>query len=365
MTFLFIIIDLISLLLAFNLGGIPLEKNEKKNNLDEEKSNSWIIIAPLLAEWLITLGFYINIKRRKKVIKSKIKKLISDRKNNFKCYTKERVSKFKKALKLQEKTFSHNYFEQFLFNVLLYILPILVKLVILKNSEFKIIFCIFAVLFYGYDIIFGIIQFIFLLRQRRKYNNELLKEEKNNLYKSVNVIIDNQNNTNINEDNNVSLGEIEININNMNENYIYERNKKMKSKWGQIYLDISYLSVKLILEVLFIIYFTRIGEKLDDPNSSCSWSLLFIPCYLCFLPVLFFCILHILSLHRIFKNKIWIPILTIFPCFLTFVINCIIIPLKLDKKISLHHAFVPIFFGIGTIFFIIHLLILKKFKNSE
>ena len=38
---------------------------------------------------------------------------------------------------------------------------------------------------------------------------------------------------------------------------------------------------------------------------------------------------------------------------------------KLDKKISLHQSIIPIIFVIGTIFLIIHLIILNKYKKTE
>ena len=82
-------------------------------------------MLPLLTEWLITLGFYIYLKKRKNQIKAKIKKLVTEKKNMIKCYTKERAAQFRKTLKLQEKNFSHSYFENFLFNVLLYLFPVL------------------------------------------------------------------------------------------------------------------------------------------------------------------------------------------------------------------------------------------------
>ena len=322
-------------------------------------------MLPIFTEWLITLGFFIYLKKRKSNMKEKIKKLILDRKNMIKCFTKERANKFMKTLKLHEINFSHSYFENFLFYILLYIFPILLKFLLFKNLGFKIIFCVTAVLYYGYDIILEVIKFFCKIRQRRKYNKELLNEHKDK-YKSIKVVVDNQNNQiNLNDDNNVSVGEIDININNMNENDIYQRNKTMVSKWGEKSFDISFIVVKVILEILFIIYLTRIGEKFDDPNFACSWTILFIPFYLCLLPVLLFCILHCLSLYRIFKEKIWIPILTVTPCLLSFVVNCVIIPLKLDKKISLHQSFIPIIFVIGTIFLIIHFLILRKYKKVE
>ena len=322
-------------------------------------------MLPLLTMWSITLGFYIHLKKRKTTIKNKIKNLILEKKGSIKCYTKGRAEQFRNTLKLQEKNFSHSYFENFLFSVMLYLFPILLKLIFFKNLSFKVIFCITAVLYYGYDIIYEIIKFFYVLNQRRKYNKEFLNDGKNS-YKSINIIIDNMNNSmNINEDNNVIIGEKEINVNMMNENAIYERNKKLKSKLSGTFLNICFLFVKIILEILFIIYLTRIGEKFDDPNSSCSWSILFIPVYLCSLPVFLFCILHCLSLYRIFKGKVWLPILTVIPCLLTFIINSAMIPLKLDKKISVHQSIIPILFTIGTIFLIIHLIILKNFKKTE
>ena len=366
LTFILIIVDLISFLISFNVGGIS--PTEVKEILDDEKkeSNSWILMLPLLTEWLITLGFYIHLKRRKKTVKEKMKKLILEQKSNIKGYTKDRASQLRKTLKLMEKNYNHSYFEKFLFNVLLIIFPILLKLIILKSLGYKAVFCIVAVLFYGYDIVYELIHFFFKLRKRKKYNNELFIGNKDNIYKSLKVIVDNPNSSmNINEDNNLSIGEIEININNMNEHSIYQRNKKMKSKFGEIPLHIAFLFSKAILEILFIIYWTRIGEKLDDPNSSCSWTILFIPFYLILLAVLLFCVLHCLSLYRIFKEKVWIPILTVIPCLVAFIVFCVVIPLKLDKKISLHQAFIPTFFAIGTIFFIIHLILLRKYKNFE
>ena len=334
--FLFIIVDLLSFLVCFDVGGLsPTEDDEKSK---DEKSNTWILMLPLLAEWAITLGFYIHLKKRKQNIKKKIKKLIDDKKNSIKCFSKERAKQFRKTLKLQEKNYNNSYFEKFLFNVMLYIFPILLKLIVFKKLGFQ-----------------------------RKYNKELLNDIKNkNKYQSLEVVVDNQNNSmNLNEDNNVSLRDIEIDNICTDENTIYERNKKMKSKYGEISYHISFLIVKVVLEILFIIYLTRIGEKFDDLNASCSWTILFIPFYLLLLPVLLFCILHCLSLYKIFKKKIWIPIITVTPCLLSFTVNCVIIPLKLDKKISLHQAVIPIIFLIGTIFLIAHLLILKKYKKSE
>ena len=215
--------------------------------------------------------------------------------------------------------------------------------------------------FYGYDIIFVIINIIIKTRKRRLYNHELMSNNIKNSYNSICIGDLNSNQENNEQDNNVSLEDIDINV---NDNAIYERNSKMTSIIGENYLNISFLVVKSFMGILFIIYFTRIGEKLDDKTSSTTWVILFIPCYILFLPVILFCIFHCLSLYSNFKNKIWIPIITIFPCIFTFVANSVIIPLKLDNKITFHEAFITVFFAMGTVFLLIHLYVINKYKKS-
>ena len=338
---------------------------KKYNNENENKNkNSWILSLPAIIEWIITLGFFINFKMRKKRLKSKVNKLIEERKKMIQCYNNERKQKILKIFKLQGKHFKNSYFENLLITILLFLFPIIIKNVIFKSLSFKEILCVSACLFYGYTIIYELIYLIIKTKKRREYNSKLLSN-KNNLYKSIDVvenIYNQENDKNEQDNNNVSLADIDININ-TNENALYERNIKLKSIIGNNYLNISFLVVKLLFGIFFIIYFTSIGEKLDDKTSSRTWTILFIPFYICFLPVLLFCILHCLSLYPTFKDKIYIPILTLFPCFFVFVANCVIIPLKLDNKITFHESFITVFFIIGTIFLFIHLMILNKYKN--
>ena len=182
--------------------------------------------------------------------------------------------------------------------------------------------------------------------------NKLLKTT--NGYKSINSS-DNIK-INVEQDNNITLDDTDININN---NVLYERNSKMKAILGENYLNISFMVIKGILSILFIVYFSKIGEKLDGvKKDSCTWIVLFIPSYICFLPALLFCILHCFSLYSIYQKKIWKVILTIFPCFLTFVVNCVIIPLKLENRITVNSFFITLIFIVGTIFFLLHLLVL-------
>lgn len=338
---------------------------QKYNNENENgNKNLWILALPAIIEWIITLGFFINFKMRKKKLKSKINKLIEERKKMIQCYNNERKRKIIKIFKLQGKHFKNSYFENLLITILLFLFPIIIKNVIFKSLSFKEILCVSACLFYGYTIIYELIYLIIKTKKRREYNTQLLSN-KNNLYKSVDGgenIYNQENDKNEQDNNNVSLEDIDINIT-TNDNALYERNIKLKSKIGNNYLNISFLVIKILSAIFFIIYFTSIGEKLDDKTSSRTWTVLFIPFYICFLPILLFCILHCLSLYSTFKDKIYIPILTLFPCFFVFVANCVIIPLKLDNKITFHETFITVFFIIGTIFLFIHLMILNKYKN--
>ena len=293
-------------------------------------------------------------------MKSKVKQLIEEKKNRIKCYNKEKAEKIAKILKLQGKHFKNSYFENLLLTILLFLLPIIIKNVIFRKMGFKAIFSVSSTLFYGYDIILYLIKLIIKIRKQRIYNKDLYPKKEGNNYNSLDIIDSNNNNQENRQDNNVSLEDIDITI---NDNIIYERNIKMKSLLSENYLNISFLVAKCFMSILFIIYFTRIGEKLDDKTSSTTWVILFIPCYISFLPVLLFCIFHSLALYSVFKERIWIPIITIFPCLFAFIGNCVIIPLKLDNKINFHETLITVFFAIGTIFLLIHLYILYKHKK--
>ena len=342
-SFLILVIDLTSLLISLNSAGIF---KDKINGF-----NSWVLVLPVLIEWFITLGFYISFRYRLKKLKKKIKKLITDKKNRLKCYNEENSELLFKSLKFQGKHFKNSKFKNLLKSILLFLFPIVIKTAIFKNVRFKDIFSASASLIYGYNYIFDLIKLIIKKRKQCLYMNKLLKIT--NGYKSIN----NSETRNVEQDNNISLDDIDLNV---NDNDIYERNSKMKATLGENYLNISFMVIKGILGILFIIYFTTIGEKLDGVNNSCTWIVLFIPYYICFLPALLFCLLHCFSLYSIYQKKIWKVIITIFPCFFTFVSNCVIIPLKLENRITLNSCFITVIFIVGTIFLLLHLLVLNK-----
>ena len=75
-TFLVLVIDLTSLLLTLKDNDIFQKSKSGK---------SWILVLPTIIEWLITIGFFINFRIRKKKLKSKIKKIINEKKRENKC----------------------------------------------------------------------------------------------------------------------------------------------------------------------------------------------------------------------------------------------------------------------------------------
>ena len=342
--FLIIVIDLTSLL--FNL-------KIKINNF-----SSRILLLPLLLEWFITLGFFISFKIKSKKLKYKIKQLIIDKKMFFKCYNEENVTQLFKSLKLQGRHFKNSKFKHLLKSILLFLLPILIRNSLFQKASYKVIFSISAGLFYSYNFLFDLIKLILKRKKQCKYNAKLNQENLNNCYKAIESS-DNHLSLQIRneQDNNLSLDDIEISL---NDNDIYERNKKMKSKFGEKYLNIAFIIIKAILGNLFIVYFSTIGEKLDGEKNTCTWIILFIPFYICIIPALLFCILHVLSLYSIFKSSIWKVIVTIFPCFLFFMINCVIIPLQLENRININPIIITIVFILGTIILFLHLLVLNK-----
>ena len=219
MIFLFLIVDLISLLLTLSANGVFNKKNERteKTEQNEDSSSYWELMLPIIIEWFITFGFYINFQIRKKKLKSKIKKLIEERKNFFKCYNNQRAERILEILKLQGRHFKNAYFEKLLITILLVFIPFILKSVFFRKLTFQAILSVSATLFYGYDIILEFIKMVLKIRKQRIYNKELYEKKADISYNKINVA-DNNNNQDKNDmDNNLSLEDIDININN---NYI-------------------------------------------------------------------------------------------------------------------------------------------------
>ena len=136
--------------------------------------------------------------------------------------------------------------------------------------------------------------------------------------------------------------------------------EKYKSTLSETALNFLFFLGKLLIGFLFIVYFSEIGGKIDDPVNGNSWITLFIPFYIMFVPLIGYTILHLCSLVTLFKGKMWFVALSIIPCTLSFITNSILIPLRMENRIGISAYWFPGLFTAGTVFLALHMFIVSR-----
>ena len=257
------------------------------------------IIFPSFVEWIITIIFYCLFKKKHKEVKKEVKEVINTYKNKMKYAIDTNINKLCKKLKLKALYYENNTFEDYLQGIIVFFIPIALKVIIFKKIS-----------------------------------------NKNNLHYFERKYPGN---------NGVSL--IKKNIQNFS------------SIISEGYMNFSFFFLKIFFGILFVLYFNQIGEKLDDPIKGCSWKILFIPIYISFAPIIAFSIIHCISLYSYFKGKTWFLIFTLFPCIIAFIANGIAIPMLLEKRIEISPYIIPILFFSGTFFLGIHIKIFSTKSN--
>ena len=340
-TFTFLIfIDIESLLIVIYI--VNLSKTKPKINQKKLE-----ILIPSIIEWFVTLGFLICFKIREKRFNKSIISLVKKKQKKIKIYNEESIQNFIKNLKLQIGQMKNKKFEKITTSILIIFCPFLIK-TIFKSMGYKETFTLSSSLFYCYILMTSIIDLVI-----KYYKRFHLKKMLNSIPPIKN---DNDNNNN-----NKKMPPNYI-INN-NEIELCEKNNESRSHFSETFLNITFFLGKVLVGVLFIVYFLNIGLKLDNETNSCSWIVLFIPCYICILPIFLYYILHILSLYSVFRSYIFVPVLTLFPTVFGSAINFVILPLRLENRISVNPYIIPAFFFLATIFLGIHLIVLKKYKK--
>ena len=335
-TFTFLIfIDIESLLLVIYIFNFK--------TTDSNNNQKWIkILIPLILEWFVTLGFLLCFKIRERRFNKSIISLVKKKQKKIKIYNEQNIRNFIKNLKLQIGQMKNKKFEKITTSILLIFCPFLLKILLFQKMGYKGTFTLSSALFYCYILMSSIIKIVV-----KCYKRFQLKK----MLDSIPPIRNINNNTQSSET-----------LNN-NEIELCEKNVELRNPFSETVLNITFFIGKVLLGILFIAYFLNIGEKLDNEIGSCSWIVLFIPCYICILPILLYYVLHILSLYSVFGSYIIIPILTLFPTVFGFAINFVILPLKLENRTSVNPYIIPAFFIIATIFLGVHLLVLRKFKK--
>ena len=323
-------------IIGVDCSSFFISMNENKV-FGKSKKQIWILLIPGLIEWIITLLSLIYYKYKLRVIKKQVMEIIEGCKSNMICANDDNIKSLFKKLSLRTKYYKNDIFEKCLILIIVFFIPIILKIIVFPKYKYKKFFSICSLIIFGIIFFSSLIQLIII--KLKSY----CQMKKNNLKYFLEKY---------------PLKEKIIGI----KNYT----KKNKTCISEIFMNITFFIVKGFLFFLFIIYFSQIGDKLDDPINGSSWIYLFIPMYICFIPLLLYSILHCISLYKIFKGKIWIIIITIIPCNFSFIINSVLIPMILDNRISITYYSIPIIFSIGTLFFGIHIKIvnskLRKYK---
>ena len=294
----------------------------------KKKQMSIFIIFPCFVEWIITIIIYFLFKIKHNEVEKEVKNVINSYKNRMKYAIDKNIDNLCKKLKLKALYYENNNFEDYLQGIIVFFIPIAVKIIIFKKISNKTILFISSLLFYGIMFIKSFLNYIIIKV------NQNSQSKRNNLFYYEKKYPGN---------NGVSL--IKKNIQNFS------------SPISEGYMNFSSFFFKIFFGILFVLYFNQIGEKLDDPIKGCSWKILFIPIYISFAPIIAFAIIHCISLYFYFKTKIWFLMMTIFFCIITFVANGIAIPMLLEKRIEISPYVIPILFFSGTFFLGIHIKI--------
>ena len=316
------------LIFAVDMTSLFFSMKYTKDIQAKKKQMPIFIIFPSFVEWIITIIIYFLFKKKHKEVKKEIKEVINTYKNKMKYAIDTNINILCKKLKLKALYYENNTFEDYLQGIIVFFIPIALKVIIFKKISNKTILFISSLLFYGIMFIKSIINYIIIKIKKKN------QSKRNNLYYYEKKYPGN---------NGVSL--IKQNIENFS------------SPISETYMNFSFFFFKIFFGILFVLYFNQIGQKLDDPIKGCSWKILFIPIYISFGPIIAFAIIHCISLYSYFKVKIWFLIITIFPTIIAFIANGIAIPMLLEKRIEISPYIIPILFFSGTLFLGIHIKI--------
>lgn len=315
-------VDLFSLFLALSF---------KEAFKVSSNGSAWFLFSPFIFMWLVSIIVLILYKLKVKNVKKRVMSIVLENKDRILCPSKENLKSITKKLRLRTKYCKHNVFENCVQGIITFFIPIFLKITIFHESNYYTIFLISSGLFYGSLFITNMVKCIKRkCKKSKEYecNNIQYYKKKYPYHPKV----------------------IEIS-NTM---------KKYSSVLGENALNILFFVGKLIIGFLFIVYFSEIGGKIDDPPNGNSWITLFIPFYIMFIPIIGYTILHLCSLVMLFKGKMWLIALTLIPCTLSFIANSIIIPLRMENQIGISPYWIPVLFFAGTIFLGLHMYILSQ-----
>ena len=321
-SFLIIALDLFALFIALSINEVfKISSN----------GHAWYLFSPFIFEWVVSIVMLIVYRCRVKEVKRKVMNIVLENKNKIKNPSKENLKAICKKLRLRTKYCKHNVFENCVQGIIIFFVPVFLKITVFKDSTYHTIFLTASSLFYGSLFVTNMIK---ILRKKCKKSKQY---ECNNIdyFKKKYPL-------------NPKVIEIAKTI------------EKYKSTLSETALNFLFFIGKLLIGFLFIVYFSEIGGKIDDPVNGNSWITLFIPFYIMFVPLIGYTILHLCSLVTLFKGKMWFVALSIIPCTLSFITNSILIPLRMENRIGISAYWFPGLFTVGTVFLALHMFIVSR-----
>lgn len=261
--------------------------------------------------------------------------MIEINKNKLVYHTKENLQKLYDLLMLRVKNKNNNLFEDMIIIIIYIFIPVCFKLIF--SIKYKTSFIIFSSLYFSFSIFYHFFKLLQKCYQKKKRN-----------YKQFYI------------NKEIDKNDIRKNIKNSKNKIVQNEVNKHKTIFSSVFHNIFFFIVKIFLSILFTKhFFSEIGNKLDS-SSKKGWIKLFIPLYICYIPIIGFSILHLISYNKILKHRLCILTCTFIPILLCFFISSVLFPLILEERLKLSAYSIPILCFIGTIFVVIHNYYLHK-----
>ena len=301
---------------------------------DSKHLNSYCQI-PFIILWLICITsgiIYLMVNNRLiKKINKLIDSIITDA-------TQSQNEQLAQKLKYRINNQQPIAFKLISISYILFYIPIIIKFLIknFKKWSYQYAFSfVMSIIF----IIYFFKQFYFFIKE--KYNNRITK---NFLYQKI-------------YNNGDSLY-----YQNKIKNYI---SKSKKSYCGEIVMTISLYTTKIIIFLIFSLYFSALGKKLDDLESKTPYRLIFIPFYIITIIIIIWGILYIYSIKK-FELK-YKPILYINICILVLcsIFDSVIVTLMLDQIIKINAIFPACNNILISISIFLHYFLVKNQKFNK
>ncbi len=301
---------------------------------DSKQLNSYCQI-PFAILWLICIISGIIYSMVNNRLIKKINKLIESKITDATHSQNEQLAQ---KLKYRINNQQPIAFKLIAISYILFYIPIIIKFLIknFKKWSYQYAFTfVMSIIF----IIYFFKQFYFFIQE--KYNNRITK---NILYQKI-------------YNNGDSLY-----YQNKIKNYI---SKSKKSYCGEIVMTISLYTTKIIIFIIFSLYFSALGKKLDDLESKTPYRFIFIPFYITTIIIIIWGILYIYSIKK-FELK-YKPILYINTCVLVLcsILDSVFVPLMLDKIIKMNALFPVCINILISICIFLHYFLVKNQKFNK